>query len=119
MSLDDCKKANPTFEQLLKSRVQSKARVLEVGCGTSTLAAQLFDMGFHDVTGGFACGCVARIADAETQAIDYVDAAIRAQKERQVCLAFAGAQPWGRPLTEQLRLERGAKSSTRSTTCAS
>ncbi len=67
VTLQDCKLSSPLFEQLLKSRLQSKARVLEIGCGTSSLAADLWDMGFRDIT-----------------ACDYLEAPIRAQQERQV-----------------------------------
>jgi hypothetical protein len=38
VTTDDIKKSNPIVEQLLQSRIKSKARVLEIGCGTSQLA---------------------------------------------------------------------------------
>lgn len=67
VSLGDVRASNAVIDQVLKSRIASKARVLEIGCGTSTLSAELWDMGFRDIT-----------------ACDYQESVIKVQKERQL-----------------------------------
>ncbi len=47
----DVTQQNQPFRGLLQSRVASKAKVVEIGCGTSELCENLWDMGFRDVTG--------------------------------------------------------------------
>ena len=66
VSLADVLHDVPTLAQLLSNRAGKRARVLELGCGTSSLAAELWDLGFRDVV-----------------AVDYDEQAIAAQRARQ------------------------------------
>ena len=50
VSLEECLLQAPMVRGLLESRVRMQARVLEIGCGTSSVAEQLWDMGFRHVT---------------------------------------------------------------------
>ena len=47
----DVLEQNQPFKALLQSRVAQKAKVVELGCGTSEMCEKLWDMGFRDVTG--------------------------------------------------------------------
>ena len=49
VSLKECVDQSPMFKGLLESR-KPNARVLEIGCGTSELCENLWDMGFRNLT---------------------------------------------------------------------
>ena len=51
LPLADVLEQSPPFKALLQSRVAGKAKLLEIGCGTSELLENLWDMGFRSVTG--------------------------------------------------------------------
>jgi ubiquinone/menaquinone biosynthesis C-methylase UbiE len=62
----------PVFKSILDSRVKMNAKVLEIGCGTSEVCENLWDMGFRDVTG----------LDNQQNAIDFCLA--RQGEQRQI-----------------------------------
>jgi ubiquinone/menaquinone biosynthesis C-methylase UbiE len=52
VSLKDAMEQSPSLKALLQSRADGgKARILEIGCGTSRVCEELWDLGFRDVTG--------------------------------------------------------------------
>jgi ubiquinone/menaquinone biosynthesis C-methylase UbiE len=71
LPFSDAVEQNQPFRALLQSRVAQKARVVDIGCGTSELCEELWDMGFRDVTG----------LDNQQAAIDYCR---KRQGDRQI-----------------------------------
>lgn len=49
VSLEDAMGQYPMLRGILESRVQMKAKVLEIGCGTSGLCEALWDLGFREI----------------------------------------------------------------------
>jgi len=51
LSLQDAMDQSPPLKSILQSRSRTDCRILEIGCGTSELCENLWDMGFRNVSG--------------------------------------------------------------------
>ncbi len=72
VSLADAMEQSPTLKSIFQSRLSSgKCRILEVGCGTSSVCECLWDMGFRDLTG----------LDNQPDVVAFCD---KRQKERKI-----------------------------------